>query len=156
MEKKPPERETRMAHFSDKLRTGTARFLCGRNGTDQLNGGLLVLYVILVFLRSFVVLLFPYAAVSGLFSLLILFVSLTVIFRVFSRNLPKRREENRRFLCWWNPKAAALSAAAARRRDREHRYFRCKCCGALCRVPRGVGRIEITCPRCQNTMSAKS
>ena len=115
-----------MAHFSDKLRTGTVRFLCGRNGTDQLNGGLLVLYVILVFLRSFVVLLFPYAAVSGLFSLLILFVSLTVIFRVFSRNLPKRREENRRFLCWWNPKAAALSAAAARRRDREHRYFRCK------------------------------
>lgn len=145
-----------MAHLMDKFRTGAVRFLSGRNGTDQLNGGLLVLYVILVFLRSLLVLLFPYAAVSGLFSLLILLVAATVVFRIFSRNLPRRQAENRRFLRWWGPRAAALSAGAARRRDRDHRYFRCKNCGALCRVPRGAGRIEITCPRCRHTMSERT
>ncbi len=145
-----------MAHFMDKFRTGAARFLCGRNGTDQLGGALLVLYVILVFLRSLLLLFFPYAALSILFSLLILLLLGTIVFRIFSRNLPRRQAENQRFLRWWNPRAAALSAAAARRRDRDHRYFRCKRCGTLCRVPRGMGRIEITCPKCRSTMTAKS
>ena len=145
-----------MAHLIDRFRSGAARFLCGRNGTDQLNGALLVLYAVLVLLRSFLVLLFPYAAVSALFSLLILLLAATVIFRIFSRNLPRRQAENQRFLRWWGPRAAALSASALRRRDRDHRYFRCKSCGTLCRVPRGVGKIEITCPRCGRTMSAKS
>lgn len=145
-----------MTHFPDKFRDGAARFLCGRNGTDQLNGGLLVLYVGLVLLRSLLVLFFPYEAVSALFSLLILLLSATIVFRIFSRNLPRRQAENARFLRWWTPRAAALAARHTRRRDRDHRYFRCRSCGALCRVPRGRGRIRITCPRCRSTMVRRS
>jgi len=136
----------------EKLRGGAARFLYGRNGTDELNGGLLILYVALVLLRSFLVLFFPYETLSMVFSLALLLLAGTIFFRLFSRNLPKRRQENARFLRWWSGKSAAL----ARLRDRDHRYFRCKSCGALCRVPRGMGRIQITCPQCHHTMQAKS
>lgn len=33
-------------------------------------------------------------------------------------------------------------------KDREHRYFRCPKCGQTVRVPRGRGKINIRCPRC--------
>ena len=32
----------------------------------------------------------------------------------------------------------------------------CPGCGAVCRVPRGKGRIVITCPRCGNEIHGKS
>lgn len=145
-----------MAHFWDRSRAAAVRFLSGRNGTDQLGGALLVLYVALVLLRSALLVLFPYALLSALLSLPIVLLAVLIFFRVFSRNLPRRRRENERFLRWWGPRAAALSAAAERRRDRDHRYFRCPGCGAFCRVPRGAGKIRITCPRCRHVMERKS
>ena len=40
--------------------------------------------------------------------------------------------------------------------DREHRYFTCKNCKAICRVPAGKGRIVITCPKCGAQIKGKS
>ena len=79
-----------------------------------------------------------------------------ILWRCLSKNLAKRRAENARFLAWWRPKRARLTAARARRKDRDHRYFPCKSCGAVCRVPAGKGHIEITCPKCGNTLRVKS
>ncbi|AEB06765.1 hypothetical protein Corgl_0651 [Coriobacterium glomerans PW2] len=36
------------------------------------------------------------------------------------------------------------------------KYFRCKTCGAMMSVPRGKGRIRVTCPRCRTTVEKKS
>ncbi len=41
---------------------------------------------------------------------------------------------------------ASFGAFRARRRDREHRYCRCPQCSRMLRVPRGKGKIEISCP----------
>lgn len=34
-----------------------------------------------------------------------------------------------------------------------HRIFMCKACGKKVRVPKGKGKIEITCPSCGNKMT---
>ena len=89
------------------------------------------------------------------------FVSTVIVFlalyRMFSRNLEKRRSENARFMeKVWNPVSRRIAGNRQQRMDKEHRYFTCPRCGAVCRVPRGKGRIVITCPRCGGEIHGKS
>lgn len=115
----------------------------GRNGVDALSWALVVLEVVLSLLSAFI-------HVRGV-SQALYFVSTVLMFvvllRIFSRNLARRQAENAKFLTWWTPKANAIRGARARRADKAHKYVRCSC-GAYCRVPRGVGKIELTCPKC--------
>ena len=145
-----------MNRFLNGLRNGLARFMYGRNGTDQLNVALLTAYIALLLLRTLLLLLFPLEILAICSDVLVWALVIVIFFRIFSRNLEKRRRENQRFLQWWTPKRAAYAAWNSRRRDKEHRYFKCRHCGAICRVPRGKGRIEITCPKCHATRKAKS
>ena len=121
-----------------KFRNALSRFMYGRNGVDALSWALVVLEVVLSLLSSFI-------HVRGV-SQALYFVSTALMFvvllRIFSRNLARRQAENAKFLTWWTPKANAT-----RRADKAHKYVRCSC-GAYCRVPRGVGKIELTCPKC--------
>ena len=82
---------------------------------------------------------------------------LLALFRMFSRNLEKRRAENAKFMekVWW-PISRRMAGKRQQRMDKEHCYFTCPGCGAVCRVPRGKGRIVITCPRCGNEIHGKS
>jgi len=145
-----------MGNFMYKLRNAIARFMYGRNGTDHLGMAMLLVYVLIMLLQSVVTLFFPREIIATSFSVVIFVLGIVIFFRIFSRNLEKRRAENYKFLTWWTPKQNALSAARNRRRDKEHRYFKCANCGAYCRVPKGKGKIQITCPRCRNTITGKS
>ena len=58
-----------------------------------------------------------------------------------------RRAENARFLRWWGPVSTLFRDERMRRADKAHKYIKCSC-GAWCRVPRGVGRVELMCPCC--------
>ena len=49
---------------------------------------------------------------------------------------------------WWWKQKNAFSGAKARHADKEHKYFTCKTCRTICRVPVGKGKIVITCPKC--------
>ena len=126
-----------------KFRNALYRFMYGRNGVDALSWALVVLEVVLSLLSSFI-------HVRGV-SQALYFVSTALMFvvllRIFSRNLARRQAENAKFLTWWTPKANAIRGARARRADKAHKYVRCSC-GAYCRVPRGVGKVELTCPKC--------
>ena len=146
-----------MSGFFSKLRSGIERFMYGRNGADQLCVALLVCYVLLTLLQTILVILFPFQQlVSNVTSALLLVIAMVMMFRIFSRNLEKRRRENQRFLSWWAPKQRAFAAWRCRARDKDHKYFRCGQCGVWCRVPRGKGRIEITCPKCGRKINGKS
>ena len=142
-----------MRNFLYRMSSSLARFMYGRNGADQLNTALLALYLVIWLLE---VLLARQALAAGILNMLSLLLAAVVIFRIFSKNLPRRRAENQRFLGWWLPLKGRLQGARQRRRDREHRYFTCKSCGAICRVPAGKGRIEITCPKCGGKVIGKS
>ena len=79
-----------------------------------------------------------------------------IFFRMFSKNLPKRRAENQRFWNWWCGIKSRNAGAKARHADKDHKYFTCKTCGTICRVPVGKGKIIITCPKCGAQIHAKS
>ena len=141
-------------NFFQRIGNALSRFMYGRNGVDRLGltmiWAALLLDIINMLLREKPVV----SGITGLVSGVLLF---TALFRMFSRNLEKRRAENTRFMekVWW-PVSRRMAGARQQRMDKEHRYFTCHRCGAVCRAPRGKGRIVITCPRCGGEIHGKS
>ena len=138
-----------MSGLFDKLRDGIARFMYGRNGADALNGAIFALYLLVLVLGALLVPQTTHVWLYTLFNSLPFVLALVYIFRAFSRNLEKRQAENARFLQWWSPKRQAVRDWNFRRRDRSHRYIKCRHCGTRLRLPRGKGKIEVTCPKCR-------
>ncbi len=142
-----------MRNFFYRITSAMARFMYGRNGTDQLNLALLVVYLIICVLQM---VLARIKAAMVILNLLAIALAALVLFRVFSRNLARRRAENARFLSWWTPLKNRAAGARQRRQDKEHKYFTCDGCKTICRVPAGKGKIEITCPKCGRKIIGKS
>ena len=130
------------------IRSAFQRLMYGRYGNDQLNMALLVLYLALFL-----------AYVLTDFELLywLSFALLAVsLFRLLSRNHARRRAENAKFLRVAGPALQWLRLQRTIRRDKEHRYFRCPNCGQQLRVPRGKGKITVTCRSCGAVFEKKS
>ena len=123
-------------------------------GMDQMNQALLRGYLVILVAQlifSLLRLWIPARICESLLWVLMVFI----LFRMFSKNLTKRRAENQKFMGWiWKARNNA-AGAKARRADKEHKYFTCRC-GAICRVPVGKGKIVITCPKCGAKIEAKS
>ena len=140
--------------FFQRLRNGLSRFMYGRNGADQL--GLCIIWAaILLDIIGMLVKKVP--LLSSIVGIVTTVMVLWALFRVFSRNLEKRRAENAVFLqkVWW-PLKRKLSSGKQQRMDKEHKYFTCPNCKTVCRVPVGKGRIVITCPKCGREIHGKS
>ena len=127
--------------FTAKLSAQLRSFMEGRYGTDRLN--MVILCVGLA--ASLLSLLIQFAPVNLVLFLLSYGMMFWAIFRSLSRNTYKRYQENRKFL-----------QLTGRMKDREHRYFDCPKCRQMVRVPRGKGKISITCPRCREKFVKKS
>ena len=126
----------------------------GRNGVDQMNQILLRGYIG-VLVAEIVFNLLRLRAPLVICEVLLWVLMMYILFRMFSKNLPKRREENQKFLNWFWKATSNAAGAKARRADKDHKYFTCKC-GAVCRVPVGKGKIVITCPKCGQKINAKT
>lgn len=142
-----------MRNFFYRISSAAARFMYGRYGSDQLNMALLAAYL-LVWLVQLP--LGRFHAVRMALEAVSLVLVLIVLFRTFSRNLERRRAENAKFLNWWLPVKNRIAIARQRRQDKDHKYFVCKDCKTVCRVPAGKGRVEITCPKCGKKILGKS
>lgn len=145
-----------MRNFFLRLQNGFARFMYGRNGTDQLNTALLFAYLALFLLTSLINALVKSQVLYLVTDLLLTAVAVVLLWRTFSKNLAKRRAENAKFLSWWYPVKNRLQGAKTRLQDKDHKYFTCKRCRTICRVPAGKGKIEITCPKCGGKIMGKS
>ena len=130
--------------------------MLGRNGMDQLNYALLWGYLIVCVVRAIALALTRSAVVGWVFDTLTYIVLVVMAFRILSRNLPKRQAENLRWLDWWGRTRRITDGAIKRHRDKEHKYYTCKQCGTVCRVPTGKGNIIITCPKCGAKIQAKT
>ena len=129
-----------MKNFLQKLRAGLDRFMQGRYGLDRLNSVLLWISVILAVIAMIL------SGIPGLvFTLLAYLLMSTAIFRALSRNTYKRYRENRWFLMQCD-----------RVKDRDHRYYSCPNCRQSVRVPKGKGKIAITCPKCKEKFIKKT
>ena len=133
--------------FFQKIGNGIVRFMYGRNGMDQLNRALFWGYLG-AFFAQMVCGLLRLRIPALVCEVLLWPLMLLVLVRMFSKSLPKRRAENQKFVNWWWGVKSRSAGAKARHADKEHKYFTCKTCGAICRVPVGKGKIIITCPKC--------
>ena len=130
------------------LRNAAQRFMYGRYGNDQFGFFLIGLSLVLMFLQS--------VTDSALLYLLSNAAVIYALFRMLSRNIVKRREENARFLKKANPAIKWLRLQQTMRRDKTHRYFKCPGCSRYLRVPRGKGKITVTCRSCGASFQEKS
>ena len=137
-----------------KLRAGLIRFMYGRNGIDQL--GVAVVWVCLILDILTIFLSRRFALLGTILYWVSMAAWVYALFRVFSKNLNKRRAENQRWLNWWWKVKSSRSSARARHADKDHKYFTCKSCGTICRVPAGKGKIIITCPKCGAQIQGRS
>lgn len=142
--------------FFQRIANGMARFMYGRNGMDQLNRALLIGYLILYFAGTLLAGLLKSQLLAWLVEVLTTVLAVLLIFRMLSKNLYKRREENQKWVSWWWRVKGSQAGARARHADKEHKYFTCKSCKAICRVPVGKGKIVITCPKCGAQIQAKT
>lgn len=124
-----------------KMSAGFRQFMTGRYGTDKMNTYILGTGVIVCLLTMLI----PWVLVDLVLSLLSYVLLFWALFRTFSRNTYKRYQENRRFLLFLD-----------RIKDREHKYFSCPKCRQPVRVPKGKGKIAITCPKCRERFVRKS
>ena len=151
----------------------------GRYGQDQFNRFLmyveLAFFVLALILRIF-------TSRGGIFYYLCFAVIIYMYFRMFSKNIYKRRKENETYLrikykveTFFKDKfgrsssdgrassrRANRAASGSTRRGSEINYddmfkiYRCPTCGQKIRVPKGKGRIRITCPRCKGQFIKKT
>ena len=129
------------------MRERLQRFMRGRYGTDDFGKFTLVLALIFCIASIFID-----SALLNTFAFLLLFFS---YFRMFSRKIYKRYEENQKFLQVKNKIVRSLHLNRLSQR-KDYRFFRCPICQQTVRVPRGKGKIKIHCPKCQNDFIKKS
>lgn len=137
-----------MRNFFRRIGNAVARFMYGRYGTDELNMFFLILAIVCLLL-SYV------PTVGFVFGILAIVLLAWSNFRVFSKNIPKRRRELDTYLrIKRKPKNARILRKNKKRDKKTHCYFKCPSCKAVLRVPKGKGEIIVTCPKC-NTKTPK-
>lgn len=132
-------------HMREKLQ----RFMAGRYGADDLSrahgAAVMVLLLISVFSRI------------GIFYWLALALMIYSIWRMFSKNVSRRYEENQKFLNWRYQATVKWEKYKKRWQQRKiYRFYKCPQCKQTVRVPKGRGKICITCPKCRTEFVRKS
>lgn len=137
-----------MRNFLYKLQ----QFMYGRNGVDGFGIFLAVIYMLL---RSTAA--FSRSIVLYILSLLLI---IFVIYRIFSTNLYQRHKENDFFMRYYGIIASWFKGSAQLSRERAqfrptHKIYVCPKCKKHLKVPKGKGKIEISCP-CGNKFTKRT
>ena len=125
------------------------KFMLGRYGLDQLGLGLFIL--------TFIV-----AVLSGLTHSIIFTVCTLILisyfyYRFLSKNHYTRQQENFKFLRICSPIQKRLKRYEKQFKERkQYKYFTCPQCRQALRVPRGKGKVCITCPKCKHELHKRT
>lgn len=124
-------------------------FMIGRYGPDHLSFTLMIASIVLsIFLRFVPV---------PLIQLLSYIPFGLAIYRMLSRNIVKRGGENLKFL----NKIYAVRQFWQKRRQRMadrkiYRFTKCPSCAQKIRLPKGRGKLNVTCPKCGDAFMRKT
>ena len=131
------------------MREKFARFMSGRYGADQLSRFMVTAALVIMVINLFLG--------WGILSILVLALLVLCYFRMFSRNYQKRYEENLRYTQataryrYWLSKQKDLW-----KQRKVYHIYRCPSCMQKVRVPRGKGKIIVTCPKCHTEFQKRS
>lgn len=124
-------------------------WMYGRHGYDELSRDMSIAAIVCVILGLFPDLQF--------LSFVALILWVWALFRCYSKNLSKRQMECEAYLRftgkikgWFNLKKRAWAER------KTHCYFKCEQCKKTLRVPKGKGKIKITCPQCHREIIKKT
>ena len=134
------------------MRNWLQKVMTGRYGVDDfnrcLNATALISLVLSVLLNG---------VLSMIFWLMAIMALVYSYFRMFSRNTYRRRAENNAYLTLRYSLTCKFSGLKQRREQKKYyRFFKCPKCGITTRVPKGKGKIRITCPKCGESFVRKS
>lgn len=133
------------------------RFMTGRYGADECSRA--------ISLAALICLVISMIGAKAPFFAIFYWIGIALMIfgccRMFSRNVSKRYEENRKYLEFRYRVTARGSSRirVARKRWAErktHRFFQCPGCSQTVRVPKGKGKICISCPKCHTEFVRKS
>ena len=135
------------------MRAWFTRLMAGRNGPDHLNRFLSVVFLILSVCSMFV----RNARLASVLYTLSMALFIYVMFRMLSRNIYRRQQENGAYLrerykitSWWN----GLRDRWAQRKD--YKFYKCPSCRTRLRVPRGKGKLNIVCRKCGTSFQRRT
>lgn len=125
------------------------QFMIGRNGADELSQFTSILILVCLAVSLF--------TRWGIFYWLGIFCIGYSYFRMFSKNVSKRYAENQKFLTFRYKMTVKKNLAKKHLAEsKTHRFFKCPQCKQKVRVPKGRGKICITCPKCKTEFVKKS
>lgn len=117
-------------------------FMVGRYGTDQLSMAILILGMILTFIGDLIK--------SPIMINLSYLAFILCAYRILSKNIIARKQENNKFLKLWNPLRNSMQSKFMQLKQRkDYKYFKCPNCNQTMRAPRGKGKIAVTCQKCK-------
>lgn len=125
------------------------RFMRGRYGTDEFSKFLLIAGFVLVLIANF--------ADSTIIYLLSTALIVFAYFRMFSKDTYKCSQQNQKYLGMKNRLLRGWrSRIDILRQRKDYRIFSCPSCKQKVRIPKGKGKVEITCPKCAAKFSRRS
>ena len=131
------------------MREKIQRFMIGRYGADELAKAQSIAALVLLFLSMF--------SRLGIFYWLAIALMIYSTWRMFSKNISARYAENQKFLKFWNPIRNKFHFTIKHTKERkDYRFYKCPSCKQKVRVPKGRGKICITCPKCRTEFVKKS
>lgn len=131
--------------FSERL----TAWMRGRYGADELGNVAVGISVVLLLINLI--------AHTRVLSVIALVLALYACWRMSSKGIAQRRAENRAFLKLIGPAARLLKNPKGTIDERRsYRHLTCPSCGQQMRVPRGKGKMRVTCPKCHQKFDARS
>ncbi len=138
-----------MNNFTQKLKDIIYKITYGRYGADEFSKFLLFFSIALFLISSIFSSKFIYFIAT--------FIAIINIYRCYSKDFTKRRQERELFLFYKNKLNSKTSLQRRKWKERKtHSFFSCPTCGTVVRVPKGKGKIEISCPKCHTSFIKKT
>ncbi len=135
-----------MRNFLFRIAGKMRAFFYGRNGFDDLAKHSLILSIVVFLIYGFL----PQGILKLIFSLITYGLMVYAYFRILSKKVYKRTQENKKYL-------GAINMTKTRWKQRKtHKFYRCPKCKTWLRVPKGRGKITITCVKCSTKFDKRT
>jgi len=141
-----------LKNFFRDLGYSIKTFFQGRYGSDMLSWTLIIAGLIISMGSGYV----KAEVVSKILTIMSFAMICFALYRTYSKNIEARQKELAAFKHAFSGPINSIKMISLKKKDPEHLYVKCPNCKTILRVPKGKGRIIITCPKCQNKVELKS